>query len=98
MTKPDAQGNQEYTAGNILLVFFSIIIAVFSLGNAGPFISNIAVARGAAFKVFEIMDRVRLPFISFLSYHKIIKLKVFIFAYLKETGYRFRINGRNQTG
>jgi hypothetical protein len=59
LTKPDdITGEQEYTVGKILLVFFSIIMAVFSLGNAGPFIGNIAVARGAAFKVFEIIDRV----------------------------------------
>ncbi|CAF0950412.1 unnamed protein product [Brachionus calyciflorus] len=48
---------QEYTIGIILLVFFSIIIAVFSLGNAGPFIGTLATGRGAAFEVFKIIDR-----------------------------------------
>jgi hypothetical protein len=51
-------GYQEYTLGKILLVFFSIIMAVFALGNAGPFIGNINVAKGAAQKIFEIIDRV----------------------------------------
>ncbi len=48
----------EYTVGKILLVFFSIIMAVFSLGNAAPFISNIAIARASAYEAFKIIDRV----------------------------------------
>nr|UOU03319.1 ATP-binding cassette subfamily B1-1 [Brachionus rubens] len=50
-------GVQEYSIGKILLVFFSIIIAVFSLGNSGPFISTLATGRGAAYEVFKIIDR-----------------------------------------
>jgi ABC-type multidrug transport system fused ATPase/permease subunit len=50
--------NEEYTVGKVLLVFFSIIMAVFSLGNAGPFLGNISTARGAAYKVFQIIERV----------------------------------------
>nr|AEQ19307.1 p-glycoprotein [Brachionus orientalis]AEQ19309.1 p-glycoprotein [Brachionus orientalis] len=50
-------GLPEYTIGKILLVFFSIIIAIFSLGNAGPFIGTLATGRGAAFEVFKIIDR-----------------------------------------
>jgi hypothetical protein len=65
---PDT-GIAEYTAGEILLVFFGIIIAIFSLGNAGPFIGNIAVARGAAYKVFEIIDRVSLLFVFVCILH-----------------------------
>lgn len=53
-------GLAEYTIGKILLVFFSIIIAIFSLGNAGPFIGTLATGRGAAFEVFQIIDRVKL--------------------------------------
>lgn len=51
-------GEAEYTAGKIMLVFLSVVIGVFSLGNAGPLIGNIANARGAAYKVFDIIDRV----------------------------------------
>nr|QNH67866.1 ATP-binding cassette transporter subfamily B member 1 X2 [Brachionus rotundiformis] len=43
-------GLPEYTIGTILLVFFSIIIAIFSLGNAGPFVGTLATSRGAAFE------------------------------------------------
>ena len=41
-----------------MLVFLSVVIGVFSLGNAGPLIGNIANARGTAYKVFDIIDRV----------------------------------------
>jgi hypothetical protein len=57
---------QEYTVGKILLVFFSIIMAVFSLGNAAPFISNIAIAKASAYEVFKIIDRV--SFLILVSY------------------------------
>ena len=46
-----------------MLVFLSVVIGVFSLGNAGPLIGNIANARGAAYKVFDIIDRVSKLFI-----------------------------------
>ena len=52
--------DEDYTIGKILLVFFNIIIGVFSLGNAGPLAGQIATARAAAFEVFKIIDRVRL--------------------------------------
>lgn len=58
LTKPMENGIVEYSVGKILLVFFSIIIAVFSLGQATPFVSTLAIARGAAYEVFQIIDRV----------------------------------------
>lgn len=74
---------EEYTVGKVLLVFFSIIMAIFSLGNAGPFIGNISTARGAAYKVFEIIDRVltKTPLILFLY---LTRLDVF-YLFKKET-------------
>ena len=44
-------------AGQVLNVFFSIIIGAFSLGQATPYISVIGNAQGAAYKVFETLDR-----------------------------------------
>lgn len=44
--------------GQVLNVFFAIIIGAFSLGNASPHIVSVATARGAAYDVFEIIDRV----------------------------------------
>jgi ATP-binding cassette subfamily B (MDR/TAP) protein 1 len=51
-------GKPEFSVGKILTVFFNIIIAVFNLGSAGPFISTLAISRAAAFEVFKIIDRV----------------------------------------
>lgn len=51
-------GLPKFTVGEILLVFFNIIIGVFSLGNAGPLIGTIASARAAAYEIFNIIDRV----------------------------------------
>ena len=48
----------DYSVGTIILVFFNIIIGVFSLGNAAPFIGNFANARAAPYEVFQIIDRV----------------------------------------
>ncbi|KAI8916340.1 P-loop containing nucleoside triphosphate hydrolase protein [Gorgonomyces haynaldii] len=44
-------------AGAVLNVFFSIIIGAFSLGNATPHISAIGTACGAAYHLFETIDR-----------------------------------------
>lgn len=61
LTKVDpATGVAEYSIGKILLVFFSIIIGVFSLGQAAPFITTLATARAAAYEVFDIIHRVSL--------------------------------------
>jgi hypothetical protein len=39
-------------------VFFSIITAVFSLGQAAPHLQSLAQARGAAYALWEIIDTV----------------------------------------
>ena len=39
-------------------VFFSIITAVFSLGQAAPHLQSLAQARGAAFALWNIIDTV----------------------------------------
>jgi ATP-binding cassette subfamily B (MDR/TAP) protein 1 len=52
--------SKNYSVGTIILVFFNIIIGVFSLGNAAPFISTFGNSRAAAYEVFQIIDRVRI--------------------------------------
>jgi len=44
-----------------LQVFFSILIASFSFGQAGPAITRLAAARGAAHYVFGLIERVGVP-------------------------------------
>ncbi|KAI7825958.1 multidrug resistance protein 1 [Kickxella alabastrina] len=41
----------------VLNVFFSLIIGGFSLGNSAPSISAVSSARGAAVKVYQVIDR-----------------------------------------
>nr|XP_006823097.1 PREDICTED: multidrug resistance protein 3-like [Saccoglossus kowalevskii] len=48
----------EYTVGNMLTVFFAVLIGAFSLGNASPAIGDIAIARGAAAVIWDIIDTV----------------------------------------
>nr|AKC42134.1 ABCB1 [Petromyzon marinus] len=47
----------SYTIGNVMIVFFAVIIGAFGIGQAAPFLEAISVARGAAYTIFEIIDR-----------------------------------------
>ena len=44
--------------GNVLAVFFAVIIGAFSLGQAGPNLENFVTAVGASTVVYETIDRV----------------------------------------
>uniref|UniRef100_A0A3Q2DLA8 ATP-binding cassette, sub-family B (MDR/TAP), member 4 n=1 Tax=Cyprinodon variegatus TaxID=28743 RepID=A0A3Q2DLA8_CYPVA len=46
----------EYTIGSVLTVFFVVIIGVFAMGQTSPNIQTFASARGAAYKVYNIID------------------------------------------
>ncbi|XP_055276132.1 ATP-dependent translocase ABCB1-like [Moschus berezovskii] len=48
--------SREYTIGQVLTVFFSVLIGAFSIGQASPNIEAFANARGAAYEVFKIID------------------------------------------
>ncbi|CAF4804378.1 unnamed protein product, partial [Rotaria sp. Silwood1] len=48
--------DENFSIGGILIVFFSIITAVFSLGQAAPHLQSVAQARGAAFTLWNIID------------------------------------------
>ncbi|XP_077979293.1 ATP-dependent translocase ABCB1-like [Glandiceps talaboti] len=52
--------DKDYTIGSMLTVFFAVLIGAFSLGNAAPSIGDIAVARGAARKIWDIIDLIPL--------------------------------------
>ncbi|XP_060590153.1 ATP-dependent translocase ABCB1-like isoform X2 [Ruditapes philippinarum] len=45
-----------YTIGNVLIVFFAVLIGAFSLGNAAPPLQSLAVARGAAYIVYGLIE------------------------------------------
>ncbi|XP_014643709.1 PREDICTED: multidrug resistance protein 1-like [Ceratotherium simum simum] len=46
----------EYSIGQVLTVFFSVLIGAFSIGQASPNIEAFANARGAAYDIFRIID------------------------------------------
>uniref|UniRef100_A0A8C5PNB0 ATP-binding cassette sub-family B member 5 n=1 Tax=Leptobrachium leishanense TaxID=445787 RepID=A0A8C5PNB0_9ANUR len=49
----------DYTIGRVLIVFFSILIGTFSLGQAAPNVESISNARGAAYEVYKIINKHR---------------------------------------
>lgn len=49
--------NGKMTVGDVLLTFFSITLGASSLGTAGPAFKSFGVARAAAPRVFEIIER-----------------------------------------
>lgn len=44
-----------YTPGKILIVFFSIVIGAFALGNAMPNLQALSTARGAAYMIYNLI-------------------------------------------
>lgn len=46
----------EYTIGTVLTVFFVVLIGAFSIGQTSPNIQTFSSARGAAHKVYSIID------------------------------------------
>ncbi|XP_008944124.1 PREDICTED: multidrug resistance protein 1-like [Merops nubicus] len=51
---------KNYDIGRVLIVFFSVLIGAFSLGQAAPNLESIANARGAAYEVYKIISKKRL--------------------------------------
>ncbi|XP_074509789.1 ATP-dependent translocase ABCB1 isoform X5 [Sebastes fasciatus] len=47
---------KEYTIGTLLIVFFAVVIASLTLGEAAPNLQNFASARGSAHHVYSIID------------------------------------------
>ena len=47
---------ENYATANIIQSFFSIITATFSMGQALPFLKELAEAKGAAKKIYDIID------------------------------------------
>ncbi|ELU17748.1 hypothetical protein CAPTEDRAFT_209638 [Capitella teleta] len=54
----DLVSKDTISAGNLLTVFFSIMMGGFSIGNAMPNLQDFANARGAAYAIYNIIDLV----------------------------------------
>ncbi|XP_016072489.1 PREDICTED: ATP-binding cassette sub-family B member 5 [Miniopterus natalensis] len=50
-------GEPGYTIGTVLAVFFSVIHSSYCIGTAAPNFENFTIARGAAFNVFQVIDK-----------------------------------------
>ncbi|KAK6491454.1 ATP-dependent translocase ABCB1-like isoform X1 [Huso huso] len=48
--------DEGYTIGKVLTVFFSVMIGAFAVGQTSPNMQSFASARGAAHKIFHIID------------------------------------------
>ncbi|XP_009993265.1 PREDICTED: multidrug resistance protein 1-like [Chaetura pelagica] len=51
---------EDYDIGRVLIVFFSVLLGAFSLGQAAPNLEAVANARGAAYEVYQIINKKRL--------------------------------------
>ncbi|XP_030057533.1 ATP-dependent translocase ABCB1 isoform X1 [Microcaecilia unicolor] len=58
-TKLTVDEPNNYTIGSVLIVFFSVLIGTFSVGQAAPNLEGIANARGAAYEVYRIIQKHR---------------------------------------
>ncbi|NWX59965.1 MDR1 protein, partial [Promerops cafer] len=50
----------HYDIGRVLIVFFSVLVGAFSLGQAAPNLESVANARGAAYEVYKTINKKRL--------------------------------------
>jgi ATP-binding cassette subfamily B (MDR/TAP) protein 1 len=54
---PDFNGGNKYTAGDVLTVFFSVLMGGFNLTQVTPAMKKITEGRVAAVRIFKIIDR-----------------------------------------
>ena len=64
---PKMVADGELTGGEVMTVFFCIMIGSFSIGNMTPSLSAVATARGAAVTLYDVIDEVRTQ--SFYLFH-----------------------------
>ena len=50
--------DEDISAGDLLIVFFSVMIGAAQLGQVGPNVEAFAIARGSAFFIYQILSRV----------------------------------------
>ncbi|XP_052474921.1 ATP-dependent translocase ABCB1-like isoform X2 [Carassius gibelio] len=58
-TKLSVDEPENYSIGRVIIVFFSVLIGTFSLGQGAPNLESIATARGAAYDVYRTIDMPR---------------------------------------
>ncbi|TSK34721.1 Multidrug resistance protein 1B [Bagarius yarrelli] len=58
-TKLSVDEPENYSIGKVLIVFFSVMIGAFSLGQGAPNLESVAKARGAAYAIYSTIDMPR---------------------------------------
>ncbi|KAM5157175.1 ATP-dependent translocase ABCB1-like isoform 1-T4 [Mantella aurantiaca] len=58
-TKLTVEEPENYSIGKVLIVFFSVLVGTFSLGQVSPNLESISSARGAAFEIYKIINKPR---------------------------------------
>ena len=53
-----AEDNMRYQPQSLLIVFFSVLIGGFQLGQAAPYVEALMTARSAAGKIYSIIERI----------------------------------------
>ncbi|EGC38102.1 ABC transporter B family protein [Dictyostelium purpureum] len=48
---------RDWQGGDVLTVFFSVIMGAMALGQASPHVASFANGRGAAYKIYQVLDR-----------------------------------------
>lgn len=54
---PYSVSQQVYTVGDVLVVFFSLVMASFNVGQISPALKKISEGRQAASRIFDVIDR-----------------------------------------
>ncbi|ODM94056.1 Multidrug resistance protein 1 [Orchesella cincta] len=57
-TCADPPEEPEYTAENMIIVFFSVLMGAFNIGQSASYFESFAVGKGAGATIFSIIDRV----------------------------------------
>ncbi|GFR02321.1 ATP-dependent translocase ABCB1 [Trichonephila clavata] len=60
VVEDEGKTNPTYTGGTIIIIFFNVMSASMFFGQSAPYFEAFALARGAAAKIYTIIDRVPL--------------------------------------
>ena len=87
----------SYKTGDVLVVFFSLLMAGFNLNQIGPSLEKITVGRQAAARIYAVLDRdpqIKSPDIAIIpkKINGLIKFENVSFSYPKEPGKKILTN------
>lgn len=54
---PPSVSGQNYTAGNVITIFFSVLVACFYFSQLSPALKKIEEGKDAAVRIYKVIDR-----------------------------------------